>query len=544
MMRNSLLAPTATKVVLQFYCEMVVVSGLLPIINWRESGGMADALDLGSCALGRESSSLSSRMIVISNHLEISMQFEITDISNHQQRLIVQIPHDTIESKAVAELQSLQKKANINGFRRGKAPLALIRRQYGVDATDTAVEQIARDFLNEAIATNKAQPISPATVSIEPLESGKDATVEFVYDVYPEVEIGDLSTLAVVEYQSSITDEDIESMIEEMQEQAGSYHAVERPAAKGDQIVFRFVRDDAGTAITDSKPEDEKPEVAKQVEFVLDGQRLAAYPGFSQCLGVVKGSDVTVDVEPLRQDKNGKAIASSGDNTIKIHITCIKEFRKSALDEDFYQRFEIPVDADSDPLKQLIGKLRVSLTLQKEQRVFDLLSREIVKQLVDNFDFGLPQSMIAKQAEGMRQQYISQMVQQQIAAGMNQKFNSQYIDNLDAHIKVEQFLPQAKQQLKQILFLEKVIKQQNIQIDDTAVEARLQEVAAEYGEPETFIFEYKKDSKKIEDLRQILKIRQAIHWLKAAMNVQAQPIGWQELRALKSQVFSDDVHDG
>ena len=168
------------------------------------------------------------------------MQVSIETLTGLERRMRVQVPAGRIEEKVRDRLLSVGRTAKIQGFRPGKIPNRVIRQRYGGQVRQEVLQELLQTSYSEAIAQQNLQPAGGPKIEPESLDQGQDLAYTAIFEVYPEFEIKGLDKLEVETPNAEITDSDINSMIENLRKQRGTWESVKRPAADGDRVMINF----------------------------------------------------------------------------------------------------------------------------------------------------------------------------------------------------------------------------------------------------------------------------------------------------------------
>ena len=169
------------------------------------------------------------------------MQVQLTATGGLERRLEVAIPAAQVDGEVAQRLNKISRTARLKGFRPGKAPLAVIRQQYGEQVHGEVINDLMRASFSEAVAREK---LNPATgPRIEPIAMGPGADLKYaaVFEVMPEVKLRPLSDLEIDKPVASVGDKDLDAMIDTLRKQRPVFNEVARAAAAGDRAVVDFV---------------------------------------------------------------------------------------------------------------------------------------------------------------------------------------------------------------------------------------------------------------------------------------------------------------
>src|SRR5713101_5154263 len=165
------------------------------------------------------------------------MQMTLETLGQLERRLHVAVPLEQIEGEIQKRLARLAKTVKIAGFRPGKVPLKMVTQQYGPQVRSDVISDTVQSSLNDAI---RAQNLRVAGYPrIEPKQAAANDQFEFsaVFEVYPEVALGDLSVVKIVMPVADVAPVDVDHTIEILRKQRARFETVARPAQRGDRAI-------------------------------------------------------------------------------------------------------------------------------------------------------------------------------------------------------------------------------------------------------------------------------------------------------------------
>jgi trigger factor len=214
------------------------------------------------------------------------MQVTTETVSGVARRLNVTVPTSRIDEQFEIRLQKAAKTIKINGFRPGKVPLSRIRADYGMGIRQEVINDLIRDTVFEAIQQEKINAVGMP--NIDKVDLTADAlTYEAIVEVYPEVTVKGLDTIEVERKATTVTDADVETMIENLQKQRQTWADTKGMAKKDFQVTFDFEGSIDGEKFEGGSAQDFK--------LVLGSGRMI--PGFEDgIIGMKKGEEKVIDV--------------------------------------------------------------------------------------------------------------------------------------------------------------------------------------------------------------------------------------------------------
>jgi len=450
------------------------------------------------------------KTVITNTHIEEAMQVTSEAVSGVARRLNVSVPTSRINEQFEARLKRTAKTVKINGFRQGKVPVNVVRREYGAGIYQEVVNDIIRDTVFEAIQQEKINAVGMP--NIDKVENKDDALVyEATVEVYPEVEVKALDTLTVERKTSEIQDKDVDQMIENLQKQRQTWVETKGMAKKDMQVTFDF----EGTI------DGEKFEGGSATDFklVLGSGRMI--PGFEDgIIGMKKGEEKVIDVT-FPEDYQAENLAGKAAQ-FKITVKQVEKAKLPELDAEFLQTFGVSEEEGIDKLKADVRKnmereVRNGLRNQVKQAAFDAL--------VEANEVEVPSAMVAQEIDRQRQQMIQQFTQQFGGA------NAQTFDK--SMLPDELFKEQAEKSVKLGVLVSKVLADAKLEVDPARVEAYIEDMASSYEDPTEVIEYFKNDKQQRAQIEAVVLEDQVVDYILAAAQVSETEVSYEDL--LKEQ---------
>ena len=438
------------------------------------------------------------------------MQVTTEAVSGVARRLNVSVPTSRVNEQFEARLQRTAKTVKINGFRPGKVPLNVVRREYGAGIYQEVVNDIIRDSVFEAIQQEKINAVGMP--NIDKVENKEDALVfEATVEVYPEVEVKSFADLEVERKSSEINDADVDVMIENLQKQRASWTETKGMAKKDMQVTFDF----EGTV------DGEKCEggTAEDFKLVLGSGRMI--PGFEDgIVGMKAGEEKVIDVT-FPEDYQAENLAGKAAQ-FKITVKQVEKSKLPEIDAEFLKIFGLTEEEGLDKLKADVRKnmereVRGGLRTQVKQAAFDAL--------VAANEIDVPASMVAQEIDRQRQQMIQQFTQQFGGQGAGAFDSSMLPDEL--------FKEQAEKSVKLGVLVSKVLADAKLEVDQARVNEYIDDMASSYEDPTEVVEYFKNDQQQRAQIEAVVLEDQVVDHILAAAKVTDVAISYEEL--LKEQ---------
>ena len=359
------------------------------------------------------------------------------------------------------EFNKRASKVVIKGFRPGKAPAHLIKASINQgDVINDAIFTVVNKAYQEALDENKFYVFTQPKLNVTKVNADElEATVSFCLP--PEITLGEYKKLGIAKEEAVVTDDDVNSYLENLRKEHAVMQVKEDAAALGDSVVIDFKG-----YINDEAFEGGE---AKGYELELGSNMFI--PGFEdQLVGIKAGEARTVNVkfpENYVEELKGK--------DARFEVTCsdVKVKILPELNDEFAEELELTEVTTLDQLKEYGKKQLLS---QKEQQVANKQIEDIVNKAVDNASVKLPTAIVEEEAAAM----LAQMKKQIEDAGL--KYEDYIaINKLDEATLQAQRLDEARKNLKSMLVVEKIIALEKLEVTPEMVEAQYAELASQYG---------------------------------------------------------------
>ena len=157
-------------------------------------------------------------------------------MSGLERRLTIALPSEDFESKITEKLEEARGQVRLPGFRPGKVPLKEVRRRFGASVRADVAGELMQSSFFEAVTQEELNPAGQPSLEVVKMDPGIDFEFTATFEVFPVIDVADLSKIEVVRPSASISDDDLESMIERLRQQRTTFEAVDRPAADDERL--------------------------------------------------------------------------------------------------------------------------------------------------------------------------------------------------------------------------------------------------------------------------------------------------------------------
>lgn len=378
--------------------------------------------------------------------------------------LTLDIDTETIQKGIDHAFTRTQKRISVPGFRKGHVPRTIFNQMYGEESLyQDALNDVLPDAYEAAIKEAGIEPVDQPQVNVESMEKGQPWTLTATVAVKPEVTLGDYKGMEVPEQDTSVSDADVDSELEnKRQQQAELVLKEDEAAADGDTVVIDY----------EGSVDGEKFDGGSADNYSLVLGSGSFIPGFEdQLVGHKADEDVDVNVT-FPEDYHAKDLAGK-DALFKVKIHEVKEKQLPELDDEFAK----DVDEDVETLAELKDKVKKQLQDQKEAAAKAAIEDAAIEAAVANAETEeIPQAMLDDDTNRQLQQYLAGMQQQ----GINPQMYFQITNTTEDDLR-KQFADDAAKRVKTNLILEAVVKDANLNATDEDVQNEIADLAKQYG---------------------------------------------------------------
>lgn len=381
------------------------------------------------------------------------MQVSVEKVNNVERRLTIVVPAEQVEEAYARQINQFAKKASIKGFRPGKAPLSYIQSRFGTDARREALNEVIQRTLHQALSDEKLIPISTPQVTPKVISPNQPLEYTASFEVLPEVSAINAALTDIEKLVVNVTDEDVDRVVQQLQNQYTKWTLVEREAKQKDRVVIDYY------AIFEGKSDIEN----KVVNFPLELGSKVMLPGFEEGLiGAKTGEEKKLDLkfpdEFSVPERAGKPVE------FIVDVKQIFEAEVPEMNEAFIKQLGVQ-DGTLLGFKQ---QIKQSLEQERDRLVGEKLKEQVFKQLLEQNPLEVPNSLIAREAKTIHDEIYQQR---------------EHDHHAHSQDEVAAFNDIAKRRVSLGILLAEYAKQKNIRADNERVSTRIREIASAYEHP-------------------------------------------------------------
>lgn len=389
------------------------------------------------------------------------MGYQVEDLGKNMVKLTITCAAADFEEACKKAFQKNKDKLNIQGFRKGKAPYAIVTKMYGKSMFyEDAANILIPEAYDEAAKNCGIEIVSRPEIDVTEIGEGKDFVFTATVARKPEVTLGEYKGVTVDKIEISVSDEEIEEELKKTQEQnAREINIEDRPVQDGDTAVIDYEGFCDGVAFAGGKGENH-PLVIGSHSFI---------DGFEdQLIGKSIGEECDVNVT-FPEQYHAEELAGKP-AVFKCKVNAIKAKELPELDDEFASEV-----SEFDTLAEYKEDIKKNLTEKKEKEAKTKKEDQAVEKAVANATMEVPEAMIQSTQEQMAEDFAYRLQSQGLKLEQYFQFTG-----LNQKTFLEQMKPQAEKRINTRLVLEAIVKAENITVSDEEIEEELKKMSEQY----------------------------------------------------------------
>ena len=426
------------------------------------------------------------------------MQVTVEATQGLERRMRVEIPEEKVRGEIDKRLGDLARSVRIPGFRPGKAPVKVVARHYGRQVRDEVVGGIVRESLADALDQEQLRPA--AVPHIAPLETASGVTYTATFDVLPDISLPQFESIEIARPVATVSDEDVDRMLEKMRLQRRTWREVERAATPSDRVVVDL------EGHVDGEPLDEASATELPVE--LDAGRMV--DGFEDGLvGAQAGEDRTLELafpEIYPEHLAGKPV------TFDVKVHRVEESVLPDVDDEFAESFGV-ADGGVEALRR---EARANMERELGDGLRALLKQRVMEALLAGDDIELPESMVRDEVARAMQRRHEELER----SGISQE---------DIELSPNAFEAPIRRRIALELVVAEIVREHRIELDHARVRARVENVASTYQEPARVLDWYYSDRSRLAGIESFVFEEQVVEWVLEHAQVTDEPTSFDRI---------------
>jgi trigger factor len=426
------------------------------------------------------------------------MQVSVESTGKLERRMQVQVPAERVSKEIAARLKDLSRTARLKGFRPGKAPITVIKQQFGPQVHREVIGELLQSSYEEAVTQNQLTPAGSPRIEPQSMDEGQDLKYTATFEVFPDVVMQPIESLQIDKVTAEVAESDIDAMIERLRKQQVAYAAVTRAAQSGDKVTIDFEGSIDGTPFAGGKGEN--------IAIVIGEGRML--PDLENGLSGA-AADEKRDIQ-VNFPADYRATELAGKQAVfATHIKTVEEPKLPELDEEFCKAFGVTEGG--------LAKLREDVAANMRRELDQNIRARNKSAVMDKFyqanPLELPNVLVEGQIRDMQLEAMRRSGAKDAAQAPPR----------------EPLVEPAKRRVALGLLLNDVIRKNNLVVDRERVNQRLDELVGAYGDAATMKRAYLQNADAMRQVESLALEDQVVDWILAHAKVHEAPSSFKEL---------------
>ena len=421
------------------------------------------------------------------------MQVSVETMGGLERRLKISVEAESFESEITTKLKETSRRIKLPGFRPGKVPLKEVRRRFGPAVRAEVAQEIMQSSYMDAVNQEELSPAGAPELDIVNIDIGADLEFTATFEIFPSIEIADLSGVKIKQPVAEVQTEDLETMISRLQEQRKEWIDLDQgsKSEQGHRITVDFVGKMDGEEFEGGTGQEIQIEIGsgQMIEDLEKG-----------LIGLSAEESVTIPVtfpDDYQADNlKGKAAE------FEVSVKKLEEPKIPPLDESFFKLFGV----DDDDVEAFRAKIRENMENEIDQSSKGQVKRQVMDQLFELHDFSTPKALIERECDVLRDQMMQQLQ-------MPVKPDSDPLPS-------ELFKDEAEKRVRVGLIINEIVSAENLSADSDKVRERIETIAQPYDQPEQIINFYYGNEQQLQQVEMAVLEDTVIDHVLAQVNVE------------------------
>jgi len=418
-----------------------------------------------------------------------------------ERRIDMSVPLADIEKEVESRLKRLARTVKMPGFRPGKVPLKIVAQNYGPQARSEAIgAAVEKSFGEQLREQNLRIAGSPR---IEPKESAAEGALEFsaVFEVYPKVEVGDLSEQKVERPTLTVGDAEVDKTLDVLRKQRTTFAVAERAAQEGDRVVIDFTGRKEGEVFEGGEAQD--------FPFVIGaGSMLKEFE--SAVLGLSAGEAKTFDMT-FPEDYHAANLAGQA-VSFDITVKAVEAAVLPEVDADFARALGV---ADGDVAK-LRDEVKTNLEREVKRRIQAKIKEQVMNALIAVHPIDVPKALVESES-------------QQLAENAKRDMEMRGMNVAEMPINPSWFVEQAERRVRLGLIMAEVVKAKELFARPEQIRTLVEEMAQSYEDPSELVRWYYAQPERLSQAEAVVIEDNVVEWVISQVQTTDSEIAFDEL---------------
>ncbi len=438
------------------------------------------------------------------------MQVSVSSTGSLGRRVEVAVPATEVTSAVEQRLKQISRTARLKGFRPGKAPLTIVRKQFGEQVHAEVVGELMRSSFARALDQEKLRPAADPRIEPLAMAPGADLRYAAIFEVLPEIQVKPAAQLTVERPVSAVEESDVDAMIESMRRQRPVFTPVEREAREGDRVTIDFEGRIDGQPFEGGTGKDFKlllgaGQTLPELDAAIRGARA----------GEQRSSSATFPVDHARAELRGKAAEFA------LTLKQVEEHSLPAVDEEFCRAYGVEEGG--------VEALRAEVRRSMERELAGLIRSRLRAQVLD----GLYRENAIELPRSLLEEHITRL-QVEAARRMGVRDANQLPPR-------QNFEDPARRRATLALVMGQIVQNEGIRVPRERVMERLEDLAGNYPNPDEARRAYLQSADAMRGIEAAVLEDEVIDWVLARAQVAERAMSFKQLTGFGQEGRAEDT---
>jgi trigger factor len=408
----------------------------------------------------------------------MDIQVELEEIGSVKKKLSIEIPAEIAAREFDRVAQDFKKHANLPGFRRGKAPLSLIKRRFEGDIRGEVVQKLVPESYEQAIKKESLQPLGQPNLENLTAKEGEPLLFDALIEVKPDITLPKYKGLSVDVEGQSVTDEDVEKELEQLRERNAQLVSVaDRPAQEGDFVTV---------SLKGEYLDEEPSEPISEEGVVVQLGDEQTHKTFSEALNGVKEGDKKSFEVDYAEDYPEKKLAGHK-LRFSVEVGEIKCKQLPELNDEFAKDLR-----EYETIEELRGKIRETLEESGSRNHENEVRKALMAKITESLEFEVPDVLVEDRTNDRLRDLAANVVSQGIDPSRS---------NIDWSKIKEDMKADVVNEVRTRMVLDEVVLQESIEVSKEEIEGEIDRMAESMKQPREKVTQYFRQENRMEGLR-------------------------------------------
>ena len=424
---------------------------------------------------------------------------QLNTVSATRKNIVVTLDQSEVDAEHAAVVAEIAKSVRLPGFRPGKAPIAVVARQFGKEIAGEFKQKIVAKAYRSAMEKEKLDVLNVVNVEEGKIEAGLSAAVTITVDVRPEFTLPDYTGLATEIAPTEATDAEVDTVVQGLRAERADFKPAERAAQKSDYVKLAYEGTIDGKPIVELAPDKQLYGKVPQTWEEVEGAQEGVIPGLGKHLAGLKAGDKKDVSITFPADFAAVPALAGKTATYAVEIQEIRERVLPAIDEAFLKAQQ------ADSLDALKTNIRNNLKLQKEYQNRTAQRRQVTEALGAKVDFPVPDSLVASETQGVLRNFIEENMRRGVPQEQFEKDKKELFEGARKA---------ATNRVKLQLVLAKIAEQEKIEVVEQDIDAWVyREAMRTQQKPDKLVKQLTNDRDYLRSVQQSIIFDKAVDFL-------------------------------